>query len=303
MRETNMRSIDLNLLVALQALLEEKHVTRAAQRIGLSQPAMSRALARLRKLLNDPLLVKGSNGLILTARAIELAIPLQNIFAQVSHVISPPSTDPLKMQGEIIFATRDNEMAVILPEVVNQVSLQAPGITFKVTSLLGEDLSLLERQEADFIISGTESKIGTLYRQLLFKENFVCLVSSKNPVVKKGLTVENFIALKHCVVSITGFGPGYVDTILAEQGLMRNITIRIPNFLATAPIIAKSNLIVTLPRKIGVLLAQEKNLVLLEPPVSIPSFSIYLYWHARNQNNPIHKWLRKLITKIAKEKL
>lgn len=295
MRETNIRSIDLNLLVALQALLEEKHVTRAAERVGLSQPAMSRALARLRKLLNDPLLVKGASGFILTPRAIELAIPLHAVFNEITQIISPPSTEPLKMQSEIIIATRDYEMAVILPEVINQVSLEAPGITFRVTPLVGDDLTLLERQEADFIISGTESKIGTLYRQLLYKEDFVCLVSSKNPVAKKGLTIKTFAALKHCVVSITGFGPGFVDTILANQGLTREVSIRVPHFLATAPIIAKSNLIVTLPRRVGVVLAQEKNLVMLEPPISIPKFAIYLYWHARNNNNPIHKWLRKLI--------
>lgn len=300
MREMNIRSIDLNLLVALRALLEEKHVTRAAEKIGLSQPAMSRALSRLRKLLNDPLLVKGAGGFILTARAIELAIPLQAVFNEINHIISPPSTEPSKMQGEISIATRDNEMVTILPEVVKRVSLEAPGMALRVTPLVGDDLSLLDRQEVDFVMCGTESNIGSLYRQLLYKEDFVCLVSAKNPVVKKGLTLENFVALKHCVVSITGFGPGFVDTVLAKQGLKRDVSVRVPLFLATAPIIAESDLIVTLPRRLGILLAQNKNIVMLEPPLAMPSFSIYLYWHARNQNNPLHKWLRKLIAATIK---
>ena len=158
MRETNIRSIDLNLLIALKALLEEKHVTRAAERISLSQPAMSRALGRLRKILNDPLLVKGAGGFTLTTRASELFQPLQAIFSEINQIISPPTTNPAEMKGDIIIATRDNEMVTILPQVVKQIAMQAPGLTLRIISLQGDNLSLLDRQEADLSLVGPKVK-------------------------------------------------------------------------------------------------------------------------------------------------
>lgn len=295
MRETNIRSIDLNLLVVLKALLEEKHVTRAAERIGLSQPATSRALARLRQLLNDPLLVRSQSGLILTTRASELYQHLETIFGEIKQVISPPVSDPADMQGDIVLATRDYEMAAILPRVINTISKKAPQLTLTVMPLLGDNLDLLDRQKVDFVISATDSQAASLYRTTLYEEDFVCLLSSENPVIKKKLTLKNYLAMKHCLVSITGYGPGLVDTILAKEKLKRNVTIRIPYFLAAASIVAESDLIVTLPRHLAEMLSRQENLIMLEPPIKMPSFPIYLYWHIRNHNNAQHRWLREII--------
>ncbi len=290
----NIRSLDLNLLVALKALLEEKHVTRAAMRVGMSQPAMSHALARLRDILKDPLLVKGVSGFGLSARANDLYQPLLNIFSEINHIITPPSSHPANMQGEIVIATRDNEMVSILPQVINCISKDAPGLTLRVIPLVGDDLSPLEQNKVDFIITGTDSKSATLCRSTLYKEDFVCLLSAKNSNIKN-FTLEKFIQMKHCLVNITGFGPGRVDTLLAEKGLKRNVTVMVPHFLAASYIVASTDLVLTLPRKIGLLLSQEKKITLLEPPIKMPSFAIYLYWHIRNQNNPTHKWLRNII--------
>lgn len=300
MHETNIRSIDLNLLVALKALLEEKHVTRAADKIHLSQPAMSRALGRLRKMLNDPLLVKGPAGLTLTTRASELYPVLQSIFNDINHLISPPTTEPASMTGDIVIATRDNEMVTILPPILNQISKEAPGLTIKVIPFVGNDLSVLDRQQTDFVVTGTESKMGSLYRQVLCKEDFVCLVSAKNPVIKEGLTLKKFLAMKHCLVSLTGYGPGIVDKVLEEQGLSRNVTLRIPHFLAASYVVSDSDLIVTVPRTLGMLLSQQKKIAVLEPPIKIPKVTIYLYWQVRHQNNPIHQWIRTLFANASK---
>lgn len=290
----NIKSLDLNLLVTLKALLEEKHISRAATRIGLSQPAMSRALARLRHAFNDPLLVKSTGGLDLSARATDLYQPLLNVLADINQLITPPSSHPSTMQGEIVIATRDNEMVSILPQVINCISKDAPGLTLRIVPLIGDDLSPLEHNKVDFIMTGTDSKSATLCRSTLYKEDFVCLVAENNPVVQN-FTLEKFVKMKHCMVTITGFGPGFVDTILAQKGLKRKITITVPHFLAASYIVASTDLVVTLPRKVGLLLSQQKNITLLEPPIKITSFSIYLYWHIRNKNNPTHTWLRKII--------
>ncbi|EKD71229.1 MAG: transcriptional regulator, LysR family [uncultured bacterium] len=213
----------------------------------------------------------------------------------IHQIITPPSSLPSAMQGEIVIATRDNEMVSILPQVINIISKEAPGLTLRIVPLIGDDLSPLEHNKVDFIMTGTDSKSATtLCRSTLYKEDFVCLVSSNNPVTKS-FTLEKFVNMKHCMVSITGFGPGFVDTALAQKGLERKISITVPHFLAASYIVASTDLVATLPRKVGQLLSQQKKITLLEPPIKIPSFSIYLYWHIRNQNNPTHKWLRKII--------
>lgn len=294
MHETNIRSLDLNLLVALKALLEEKHVTRAANQVGLSQPAMSRALGRLRYILKDPLLVKGITGLEWTARAAELYDPLLTIFTEIHIMLTPAQLNPAEMVGDLSIATRDNEMATILPALIQTLSTAAPGISLRVTSMQGNDFSPLERNKVDFMITGSEAKSSVLSRYTLYRDDFVCLVAANNPI-KHQFTLTNFVKMKHCLVMITGQGPGRVDTLLEKKGLTRNVIIRVPHFFAAAHIVAESDLVVTVPRKMASSLAQHKKLVILEPPLTIPSFPIYLYWHIRNQNNPMHQWLRKLI--------
>lgn len=295
MRETNLKTLDLNLLVALNALLEEKHVTRAAERISLSQPAMSRALSRLREMFKDPLLVKGTRGMALTARASDLYHPLQNILREITNIVSPPSIDPTTMQGEIVIATRDYELATILPKIINQTTVDAPNLKLSIVPLIGDDLSPLEHHNADFVLAGTDSKSATLHRYTLYEESFVCLVSRNNSIIQQGMKLETYIGMKHCLVTISNFGLGVVDTLLAQKNLKRNIVVRVPHFLAVSHIIANSDLVATLPRRLGDLLSQQEKIVLIKPPLKIPRFPIYLYWHIRNQNNPIHTWLRKVI--------
>ncbi len=295
MHETNLRSIDLNLLVALHALLEEKHVTRAAERISLSQPAMSRALTRLRETFQDPLLVKGARGMVLTARAIDLYHPLQNILREISNIVSTPSIDPATMQGEIVIATRDYELAAVLPKVIGQATLDAPHLKLSIVPLSGDDLGPLEHHNVDFVLAGTDKTTSTLHRYTLYEEDFVCLISRNNPVMHRKMDLETYVSMKHCLVTIKNFGLGYVDTLLAKRNLKRNVVVRIPHFLAASHIIADSELVVTLPRRLGELLSINEKIVLVAPQFNIPRFPVFLYWHARNQNNPIHKWLRMII--------
>lgn len=301
MRKTNIRSLDLNLLIALKALLEEKHVSRAAEKIELSQPAMSRALGRLRKMFNDPLLVRSGIGLDLTSRALEIYEPLQTILSEIDHIITPTQKIPSVMKGEIIIATRDNEMVTILPKVISRVTNEAPKLILRLIPIVGDDLGVLERQEADFVMTAAVTQSGTLFRQILYRESFYCLISANNSVLKKGLDLENYLSLKHCIVSTTGYGRGIVDNVLVQHGLEREVVVYLPNFLAASHIVANSNLIVTVPKRVGMLMVQEGVTKLLEPPIKIPSFPIYLYWHARNQNNFAHQWIRKIIKNVSVE--
>lgn len=295
MHVTNLKTLDLNLLVALNALLEEKHVTRAAERVNLSQPAMSRALYRLRVMFQDPLLVKGMKGMMLTTRAIALYGPLQNILREIASIVFPPSIEPANMQGEIVIATRDYELATLFPKIITQITEEAPHLKLSIVSLRGDDLTPLENQNVDFVLAGSDSQSATLHRYTLYEESFVCMVSRSNSMLKKRMNLETYLKMNHCLVAINHFGLGVVDTLLAEKNLKRNVVVRVPHFLAASHIVAESNLVVTLPHRLGELLSQQKKIVLLKPPLKIPRFPIYLYWHVSNQNNPIHKWLRKII--------
>jgi DNA-binding transcriptional LysR family regulator len=292
MRETNLRTIDLNLLIALKALLEERHVTRAAERIHLSQPAMSRSLHKLRTIFNDPLLVRSANGLCLTSRAHGLQSQLQGILNDIKDMLEPPSQNPAQMKGEITIATRDYEIATVLPKVIQQVTQHAPDLKISIMTLTNENFDLLEMQEVDFIITASESDSATLHRKMLFEDDFVCLLSADNPIEPHELTLKKFIELKHGMISISGFGPGIVDLELAKNNLQREVMLRTSHFLCIPYLIVNTNLIITLPRKLGELLRQQANIKLLEAPLPIAAFPVYLYWHIKNHNNPVHQWLR-----------
>ncbi len=295
MHETNINSLDLNLLVALKALLDERHVTRAAEKVGLSQPAMSRALGRLRIMFKDPLLVKGKGGMELSSRASELYRPLQTILSEIGELVSLPEKDPALMQGEIVIATRDYEMVAVLPDVIERVSSEAPGLRLKIVPLSGDDLSPLENNEVDFVIAGTDKSSASLKRRTLFKDNFIGLVSAKNPICRQDLSLAKYLQMKHCLVSINEHKPGLVDSMLAQQGQKRKVLLRVPHFLAASHLVASSDLIVTLPRRLAMRLSESRNLQTIELPFKLPSFSIFLYWNVRNQNNPVHNWLQKVI--------
>ena len=293
MREVNLSALDLNLLVALKALLDERNVTRASEKIGLSQPAMSRALQRLRVMFKDPLLVKGVSGMTLTARALDLYAPLQVILNDISHIVTAPAVEPSEMQGELVISTRDYEMAAILPDVIRKVNSKAPGLTIKVSLLSGDDLSPLERNELDFVIAGTDKSAATLCRKTILRDNFVCVMSAQNPAAKKKMTLEKYLEMRHCVTQITDYRTGIIDTHLAEHGHSRKVVVKVPYFmLAASPIIANSDLIATMPRRLAEMLGERTDLVFADVPFKVRDFAIHLYWHVRNQTNPMHSWLR-----------
>ena len=298
MREVNIESLDLNLLVPLKALLDERHVTHSAERVGLSQPAMSRALARLRVMFRDPLLVRGTGSrMTRTARAEALYPPLQGVLQSIGHLIASPAVDPAEMRGEVVVMTRDYEMVTLLPPVIREVSAKAPGVTLKIVPMVGDDLSPLEENRVDFVVAGTDRTQATLPRRTLLNEGFICVVSADHPQAEQALTLERFLELKHCFIAFDEHArPGTVDRYLADLGLKRDVRVYVPNFLAAAQIVATSDLAVTLPRGLGLHLARQGGVRALELPFELSSFSVYLYWHIRNQLNPMHSWLRETFT-------
>jgi DNA-binding transcriptional LysR family regulator len=296
----NLASIDLNLLVALDALLAERSVTRAAQRIGLSQPAASRALGRLRALLGDRLLVRAGGGLVPTPRAAALREPLGRALADVRGLLAPPSFDPTTAQGTIRLWALDLESATVVPSLLARIERLSPGLDIDIRPRLGDPFAALQEGTVDLAVGVFLEAPAGFRRQKLYDDDFVCLVRRGHPIAKAGLTVERYVEQRHAMVVISGSGRGPVDEMLARRGLARRIALRLPHFLAAPMIVAESDLVITLPRRLGHRFAALSPVVLLEAPLPLPGFAVSQLWHERHQDDPRHSWLRREIAAAAR---
>jgi len=300
MREVNLVGIDLNLLVAFEALLDERSVTRAAERVGLSQPAMSRALGRLRALFGDRLFVRTTAGLAATPRAEAAAVPLRALLAEVRRLVQPPDFDPAAMRGTVRLAMVDYQSVLLLPRLLARLERDAPGLDVQVVAM-GPDLhARLESGDVDLSIGVFDRAEAGLYRQTLYRDGFACLVRAGHPCLHGPLGVERFAALRHAFLTTTGEGRGgMVDGALQRLGLSRRITLFTPHFLAAPLMVAESDLILTLPRMLAQRLQRMAPVVVLEPPVDLPVFTVSQLWHERRHGDPAHAWLRAALASAA----
>lgn len=301
MREVDLRRIDLNLLVALDALLKEKNVTRAAQRLGMSQPAASRALGRLRALFADALLVEGPGGYVLSARAEELRPRLGSILAGVGEMLEANAFDPAAATGRIRLLMPDLQAAVLAPHLLARLAREAPSLDLDIAALGTDGFGALERGDADAMVALVDDAPAGIQRRRLYDEELVTLMRAQHPALSRKLTLERFLALDHIVVSVTGLGAAPVDEVLARMGRTRRVKLRVPNFFAAVEIAAHSDLVMTLPSSLARAAADMRGLVSLPPPLDLGVFTMSLAWHARQQDAPRHIWLRRAVVAAATE--
>lgn len=303
MRQPNVPDGHLALLPALRLLLEERSVTRAADRAGMSQPAMSRVLARLRRLLGDELLVRGPAGSAPTARAVELADELPAALDAVARLIQPPRFAPATASASFTIVTVDYVAMVLLPAVVERVRREAPGIELDIRTVGGFDFAdALAQGSADFLI-GAKKDIedrGGLYRQRLFDEDYACLVPRRLAAGTRPLSLEAYLALPHAIVTITGRGGGAIDAALERAGRSRRVALRVQNFLAAPWLIADSDLAVILPRRLAERVAKPAGLAVFDVPIDLGTLTLSQVWHARRHKDPAHAWLREIIAAAAR---
>ncbi|HYG87676.1 MAG TPA: LysR family transcriptional regulator [Azospirillum sp.] len=300
MREVNLAGIDLNLLVALDALLTERSVTRAADRVGLSQPAMSRALSRLRALFGDRLLVRTSAGLAPTPRAEALALRLRAVLAEVGQIVRAPAFDPARFTGTARLAMPDYQSLLLLPVLLPRLERDAPGLNITLIPPRASVPAELEAGDLDLAIGHFPDLPAGFYAQTLLTEDFACLVRRGHPALTEPLTPQSFAELRHALITIRDDrSPGVVDDALERLGLRRRIALRIPNFLAAPLIVAETDLIITLPRRLAHRLAGMADVEVLEPPLPLDSFAITQLWHERRHDDPEHAWLRAAVAAAA----
>jgi DNA-binding transcriptional LysR family regulator len=297
----HLRDVDLNLLVAFDALLLERNVTEAAERIGLSQPAMSHALGRLRKLLGDPLLVRTPQGMAPTPRAQALAGPIRQILTQVRQTLKElPAFDPASARQTFTLAATDYAELLLLPRLMERLAIMAPGISLNVLPL-GEGMPKVELESGrlDLALGPFRETLSELHHQTLFHERFVCVVRADHPSVGKQLSLKKFLALSHVLISHRGTVAGVVDLALAAQGLQRHVALATPHFLIAPLVVAQTNLILTLAERVARFFAAHLPLRLLEPPVKLSGFDTPQIWHERMHHDPAHQWLRGVLAELG----
>jgi DNA-binding transcriptional LysR family regulator len=293
--------VDLNLLVALDALLHEANVTTAGRRLGLSQPSTSHALARLRDLLSDPLLVREGRTLRRTALGERLAPVVQRLLADVeATLLGSRSFAPERAKRTFRIATNDYCGAVVLPRLIERVRREAPGVLLEVHVHQGPaPVRELARGTLDLSLGTFLEVDPSLNTRALFDEGFVCLLREGHPRVRGKLTLARYVELEHLLVSAPGYGLGIVDAELERRGLRRRVAVRVPFFLVAPAIVASSDLIVTLPARLAGLAPVLAGIGIHPVPLALARFPVQEVWHAGADRDPASIWLRTQVEQAA----
>lgn len=295
--------VDLNLLLTLDALLTERHVTRAARRRGPTQPAVSHALARLRKLFGDPLLVRGpGGGLRLTPRAEALSPAIHGVLTDVAALVQQPAAfEPATARQTFRLGGNDYVELVLLPGLAARLGHVAPGVDLRITAPPDDVPAAMARGTLDVMLSPPrpEYTVGC-YQRVLFDERFTCVVRGGHPVAARRLTLARFCEFEHLQIAPRGTPGGLVDDALAALGRTRRVAVTVPHFLVAPYVVASTDLILTLPLRLADLLVKQLNLVILPPPLELAGFSIHMIWHERTHYDPGHRWLREQLAGILR---
>jgi DNA-binding transcriptional LysR family regulator len=299
----NLAGIDLNLLVVFDAIMIERQVTRAGERLGLSQPATSNALARLRNLTKDELFVRNRGRLDPTPVAIALAKQIQPALSQIQTALSTAQPfDPLTSNRVFTIGMSDYVEFVLLPRLLAKLATTAPHVKIQVKSGNRQQLlAQLDSGEIDLICGLFPDKIAWHEQQLLFSERFVCVCRQDLPSIGDTLSLEEYVNADHLLVSVQEDMVGRVDYILAQQNLSRNIAVSTPHFLVAPSILVRTNLIVTLVERVAQEFAPTLNLKILPCPLPLKGFSVFMRWHKSMRDRSTNSWLRSVIAEVAIE--
>lgn len=299
MHQVDLSAVDLNLLKLFEALVRERSVTQAGLRLGLSQPAASRALGRLRAMLGDRLVVRGKLGLELTPRGEMLAGPVARLLDDARGLVSPAVFDPASATGRITIAAHDHLSLLVLAGLIARFERHAPALSLHIAQPAGDNMRLVEQGTADLALGIFDALPGSLYRRGLYSDSLVCVVRSDHPGVAGGLSLECYVTLRHVTVTISGVGESAVDVALSTLGLTRHVALRVPHFLAGAMLVADSDMILTLPSRLARRLAERLPLVLLDLPLQVPRLSPAMIWHERFHGDPAHIWVRQQLVDVV----
>ena len=308
----NLNQIDLNLLVYLEVLLRERNVTQAANQLGLSQPAMSNGLRRLRALFDDPLLVRTSEGMTPTERALELEPLVKDILLGVDRAMQPATEfEPRAAQMVVRIMASDYAESTLFPAVLTELRENAPDITLDIMN--PSDVSFLdvERGKVDLVINRFDHMPQSFHQITLWQDSFSCLLSPNHPILDD-FSLESYLSADHIWVSKTGMGVGvgvdpsdvqrlgWVDAALAQLGEKRRIRVFTRHYQAAMTLAEQNDLIVTLPTRATWLKQNDPRVAIRQVPFDVPPLELKMAWSPLLHNNAPHRWVRQFITRIAR---
>lgn len=292
---------DLNLLPVLLVMMEERNVTRAAERLGITQPALSNALNRLRETLNDPLFIRERYGMRPTPKAEQLAQVVGAALSSIDKVIlGQQDFDPLHATRLFTLAPNSYVEFIMMPAIVSRLRSCAPGIRLRLTPF-GNDVT-----ETGVISGNTDMVLGRIVEppdnlvvQHLMNEGLACVIRADHPLVGENLSAEQYEQLKHVNVLPPGRMRAGLYQALEQRGLRRQVAVSVTHFLAVPEMIAVTDYCATLPRLICQHLSRDQRLRIIPAPVDLGTFPVEMGWHARYRDDPAHRWFRTLITETA----
>ena len=298
----NLVQFDLNLLKALDALLRERNVTRAGQRIGVSQPAMSGTLARLREVFHDELLVRVGRNLELTPVAQELCEPLRQCIERIEHMMDHrrPFT-PARESHSFTVAASDYAAFMLLPPLLDRLSREAPGVTVKFTQLDARSPGLLANDRIDFVVMPSE--IETTYPgELLFIDRWVCVAWSKHPDLVDHLSADEFCALPHIGYELPEHdGHSVADVHLSLLQIRRRVAATTESFLMAPFLLRGTRLIAVTHHRLAERVKDAADIRIFDSPYPMPDIHESIYWNPRHAGTPSHRWLRSIFVEVARQ--
>ncbi|MEM7284088.1 MAG: LysR family transcriptional regulator [Pseudomonadota bacterium] len=309
----NLQSLDLNLLRNLDILLNERSVTKAAQRLSMSQPAMSNALKRLRKVFHDPLLIRTSEGMVPTERAQEIQPQLRSVLASVESFLQPKAEFDAADSEEIFrIVASDYAETTLVPNVLTRLRKEAPNVTLDMLTPSDVGYPEVEQGKVDIVINRFEELPSSFHSSVLWHDGFACVMGKNHPASNK-LTLKNYLAARHVWVSKTGMGVGFgidpedrqrlgwVDAALDDMGETRNIAIFTRHYPAAIQHAEQQDLIATVPCRAAALRKNSRKVAILPPPFPIPDIELTMAWSPLLHHSPAHRWLRSVIRDAAKQ--
>ena len=308
----NIRRIDLNLLVYLDVLLHERNVTKSAAQLGITQPAMSNGLRRLRDMFEDPLLIRTSDGMSPTQRALELQPQVRDILANIDRAVQPQKDfDALTAQRVFRIMASDYAESTLIAPLLSELSRLAPGITLDILTPSDVRLQDVEQGRVDMLLNRFDEMPQSFHQLTMWEDDFSCLLSVDNPLLSE-FSLDNYLLGRHVWVSKTGMGAsvgmnprdaqrvGRVDEALKNIGKTRHIAVFTRHYQVAVQLAQQPDLIVTIPTRLARLQLSNQRVALRAPPFEIPSFELKMAWSPLLQHNPDHQWIRRLLADIAR---
>jgi DNA-binding transcriptional LysR family regulator len=299
----NLRTFDLNLLRVLDTLLDEPQVSSAARRLNLSQPATSAALTRLRDAFADPLLVRVGNRMALTALAEELRPRVRRVVAEIEQTLAAPASfNPATSERSFRIAANDYAVTAVLSPLLEQLQRTAPRIAIEVLPFEDDFDRRLAQDKYDLAIRDRWSMRSWRHLETLFREDYVCIARRNHPRLSPQPTLDEFLAENHVLIAPSGRAPGVVDKALERQKRRRSVAVTLPHFLAAPSVVAGTDYVMTIARRVALQLAPIYRLRVFPPPLRLDGFDVVMAWHPRSEADAGVNWLRDQIRRRTKRR-